>query len=76
MGLCCDSYWNFLFHTTLRTSLVVQWLSNHLPMQGTWVQSLVRENPVCCGAAKPMHHNYWIYALQQDKPPQAACAPS
>ena len=70
------SYWNFLFHTTLRTSLVARWLSNHLPMQGTWVQSLVRDNPVCCGAAKPMHHNYWIYAPQRDKPPQSACAPS
>ena len=26
-----------------RTSLVVQWLRIHLPMQGTQVQSLVRE---------------------------------
>ena len=25
------------------TSLVVQWLRIHLPMQGTWVQSLVGE---------------------------------
>ena len=25
----------------LGTSLVVQWLSTHLAMQGTWVQSLV-----------------------------------
>ena len=27
------------------TSLVVQWLRIHLPMQGTWVQSLVRKIP-------------------------------
>jgi len=25
------------------TSLAVQWLRLHLPMQGVWVQSLVRE---------------------------------
>ena len=27
------------------TSLVVQWLRIRLPMQGTWVRSLVREIP-------------------------------
>ena len=41
-----------------RTSLVAQWLRIHLPMQGTRVQALVREDPTCRGAAKPMHHNY------------------
>ena len=40
------------------TSLVVQWLRIHLPMQGTWVQSLVREDPTCHGATKPVRHNY------------------
>ena len=30
----------------------------HLPMQGTRVQALVREDSTCCGATKPMHHNY------------------
>ena len=29
------------------TSLMV------LPMQGTWVGSLVLEDPTCCGATKP-----------------------
>ena len=35
----------FLRHLKIRaeTSLVVQWLSICLPMQGTWVRSLVRE---------------------------------
>ena len=28
--------------------LVVQWLSIHLPMQKTWVQSLIQEGPTCC----------------------------
>ena len=27
----------------LGTSLLVQWLGLHLPMQGLWVQSLIRE---------------------------------
>ena len=34
-------------------SLVVHWLRIHLAMQGTPVQSLVREDPTCCGATKP-----------------------
>ena len=41
-----------------RTSLVVQWLRIRLPMQGTRVRALVREDPTCRGAAKPMRHNY------------------
>ena len=40
------------------TSLVVQWLRIHLPMQGTRVRSLVWEDPTCRGAAKPVRHNY------------------
>ena len=40
------------------TSLMVQWLRIRLPMQETWVRALVRENPTCCGATKPMHHSY------------------
>ena len=42
----------------LGTSLVVQWLRIRLTMQGTRVQSLVREDPTCCGATKPASHNY------------------
>ena len=38
------------------TSLVVQWLGICLPMQGTRVQALVREDPTCHGAPKPMRH--------------------
>ena len=40
------------------TSLVVQWLRIRLPMQGTRVRDLVWEDPTCCGATKPVHHNY------------------
>ena len=43
---------------SLRTSLVVQWLRIHLPMQGTWVRVLVQEDPECHGATKPVRHNY------------------
>ena len=38
--------------------LVAQCLRIRLPMQGTWVQALVREDPTCCGATEPVHHNY------------------
>ena len=48
----------------LRTSLVMQWLRICLPIQGAWVQSLVLEEPTCCGATKPMCHNYWACALE------------
>ena len=33
-------------------------------MQGTRVQALVREDPTCCGATKPVSHNYWACALE------------
>ena len=33
-------------------------------MQGTQVQSLVREDPMCHGAAKPVRHNYWACPLE------------
>ena len=39
-------------------SLVAQWLRICLPIQGTPVRTLVREDPTCRGATKPVHHNY------------------
>ena len=51
-----------------------------LPMQDTWVPSLIQEDPICCRTAKPKHHNYkassleprsctyWTHALQLLKP--------
>ena len=44
--------------TTVRASLVAQWLRVCLPMQGTWVRALVWENPTCHGATGPVSHNY------------------
>ena len=40
----------------------------HLPLQKTWVQSLVWEDPTCLGATKPMCPNYWACALEPRKP--------
>ena len=39
-------------------SLVAQWLRICLPMQGTRVQALVREDSTCCGATRPVSHSY------------------
>ena len=40
------------------TSLVVPWLRICLPMPGTRVRALVREDPTCRGATKPVRHSY------------------
>ena len=50
------------------TSLVVHWLGICLPMQGTWVWSLIWEDSTCWGAAEPMCHNYWAYVQKLLKP--------
>ena len=50
---------------TQRTSLVVQWLKIHLPVQRSWVWSLVQEDATCHGAPKPLYHNRWsLHALE------------
>ena len=33
-------------------------------MQGTRVQALAWEDPTRLRAAKPVHHNYWAWALE------------
>ena len=33
-------------------------------MQGTRVQAVVREDPTCRGATKPVCHNYWACSLE------------
>ena len=52
----------------LGASLVTQCLRILLPMQGTRVRALVREDPTCRGATKPMLHNYWARMPQLLKP--------
>ena len=56
------------------TSLVTQWMRIQLPMQGTWVQSLVRGDSTCYRETKPMCHNYWACVLQLLKLLPATCA--
>ena len=57
--------WSFKKDSGFWTSLVVQWLRICLPMQGTRVRSVVREDLRCHGATQPMCHSYWSpHALQ------------
>ena len=39
-------------------------------MQETRVRALVRVDPTCHEATKPVRHNYWAHAMQQEKPLQ------
>ena len=48
----------------MQTSLVVQWLTICLIMQGTRVQSLVQEDFICCGTTKPLCQNYQAHTLE------------
>ena len=57
------------------TLLVVQWLRIHLLGQGTRVPALVREDPTCCGATKPMCPSYWACALEPTSHNYWACMP-
>ena len=50
---------SFKKQKSLRTSLVVQWLRIHLPMEGMQVWSLVQEDSTCHRATKSMCCNYW-----------------
>ena len=61
-------------------SLVAQWGALHLPVQGTWVHSLIQKDPSCLGATKSVCHNCWACTPRacspQEKPPQwEACSP-
>ena len=44
---------------SLQASLMVQWTEIHLPMQGTQIPSLGREDSTHLGATKFVHHNCW-----------------
>ena len=90
-SLVCCSPWGHKSRTQLSdwttnvkkamilTSLEVQWLRVCLPVQGTWIQSLVQEDPTCHRATKPtttesLHPR--VCALQEEKPLQEeTCAP-
>ena len=38
----------------------------HLPTQETWVWSLIRKEPTCCRATKPLCCNHWACALKPE----------
>ena len=59
----------------LGTFLVAQRLRIRLPMQGTRVWALVREDPTCRGATKPVRHSYWACALESVSHNYWACTP-
>ena len=44
----------------VRTFLVVQWMKVHLPMQETWVRSLVNKIPHAMEQVKYVHQSYWV----------------
>ena len=50
MSVDLKSFWTFL---------VVLWINFSLPVQGTQVWSLVREDSTCCRATKLMSRNSW-----------------
>ena len=41
-----------------------QWERTHLPLQETWVQSVVQEDPTHNRATESMRQNYGTYALE------------
>ena len=43
---------------------LVQWLKIRLPVQKTWIPSLIQEESTCCGATKLICLNYWASALE------------
>ena len=47
-----------------KTSLVVQWLRIHLPMQGTWILSMVQEDLPRYKATKTASHNISACTLE------------
>ena len=72
-GLLYFSHSLFPEKSNTRTSLVVQWLKIHLPIQGTGVWSLIWEDSTgcrqlspCATTAKPMYPR--ICVLQQEMP--------
>ena len=58
----CNMGRSFVKNRARRAFLVAQWLRICLPRQETRVQALVREDPTCRGATRPVSHNYWACA--------------
>ena len=54
---------------------MVQWIRICLLVQGICIWFLVQEDSTWCKAAKPMHHNYWAWALEPTSDNDWACVP-
>ena len=54
--------WTWLKWFSMRA--VASWYRIHLPLQETWIGSLIWEDPTCCGSTKPERHNYWACARE------------
>ena len=58
--------WIFFLYYSLNnnhsTALLAQWIRTHLSMQGTQVGSLMREDPTCHRATKPVCLEPWAHA--------------
>ena len=52
----------------MRVSLVAHWWRICLPVQETWVWSLIWEVPTWCRAIRPRCQNFWACMLQLLKP--------
>ena len=65
---------------TFWTFLVAKWMGIHLPMQGTWVRSLVQEDPpgsrkILLGVPQLLNLNFRAHVLQLPKPTHLRHAP-
>ena len=71
-GVLENLYWGKTRSSGFGASLVAQWLRIRLPMQGTRVQALVREDPTFhnywAWALEPTSHNYWAHVTQLLEP--------
>ena len=61
--------------STVGTSLVAHWLRVRLPVRGTRVWALVREDPTCRRATRPVRHSYWACTLEPASHNCWACMP-
>mgnify|MGYP006996599768 CR=1 FL=1 len=53
-----ETEWLYIKIVKKRRSLKLQGLRTHLPIQDTWVRSLIWDDPICPAAAKPLNHNH------------------
>ena len=72
-----NNQWLFKWKFKNMTYRLPWWLSGrvHLPVQETWVQSLVWEDPTCCRATKPVSTTFepvlqgpWVTTTESSHP--------